>query len=72
MCVALFHFNVPVSHRFRVTGRMGHVIAPKLFFFNLAAVTSLDLILSFPVEISAGDDVSLKPLQCRISSASDV
>lgn len=71
MCVALFHFNVPVSLCFQVTGTMGPVIAPKLFF-NHAVVTTLDLVLSFPVEISAGHDLSLKLLQCCISSTSDV
>ncbi len=67
MCVAVFHFNVPLSNCFQVTGTLGRVITPKLFlsvyilfFFSLAVVAILDLVSSFPVEISPGGDASLK------------
>lgn len=64
MCVALFHFNVPVSQCFQVQEQwvvlsLQNSFSLSFFFPGIAVVTILYLVLSFPAEISPGGDVSL-------------
>lgn len=63
MCVALFHFNVPLLPGNRNNGtchRSQSLSFRTVFFFSCAVVTIFDLVLSLPVEISPGGDASLR------------